>query len=199
MNDLNFFEPYIEKRRFKLESIHILYVVFILSIVTISTIGIFNQLRIDSLRNDIIKRIEVAENPETVTRVDEIKSFQIEVDNFKDELSKIIELDKSIDSRATIGDELLKEIKSKMPIDLFLSNFSAYDRHIQISGISKDTYSIAELSKGLEMIERVERAFVSNITNTDEYYNFSLNLTLKDVNADGNLFKENQIVEENQN
>jgi len=185
MKDLNFFEPYIEKRQFKFDKMFILYGIFILSLIAIVAYGIFNHLQINSLEDDIIDRKAIAENPVTIEKVEEIKSLETEVSTFRDEVNKIIELDKSIEGKDIIGEELLKEIKTKMPEDLFLTNFSAYEREIQISGISRDTYSIAEFAKGLDEIEDTDSTFVSNITNTEDYYNFVLNLTLKDVSIDG--------------
>lgn len=186
MKDLNFFEPYIEKRQLKFDKMFILYGLLILSIIAISVYGVYNQLQISSLSADVLDRKAIAENPTTIAKVDEIKALEAEVSTFRDEVNKIIELDKSIEAKDIIGEELLKKIKTKMPSDLFLTNFNAYEREIQLSGIAKDTYSIAEFGKGLEQIEEAESTFVSNITNTEDYYNFVLNLTLKDVTIDGN-------------
>lgn len=185
MKDLNFFEPYLEKRQLKFNKMFILYGIFILSLIAIAAYGIFNQLQINTLKTEIIDRKTIAENPVTVKKVEEIKLLETEVSTFRDEVNKIIALDKSIEGKDIIGEELLKQIKTKMPVDLFLTNFSAFEREIQISGISRDTYSVAEFAKGLEELEDTESTFVSNITNTEDYYNFVLNLTLKDVSIDG--------------
>lgn len=185
MRDLNFFEPYIEKREFKFDKIYILYGLFILSVIAIVAYGMYNQLTINILKDEISDRKTVAENPQTLSKVEEIKALETEVGTFRDEVNKIIELDKSIEAKDIIGEEFLKAIKTKMPADLFLTNFSANERDIQISGISMDTYSIAEFGKGLELMEESESIFVSNITSNEEYYDFVLNLTLKDVSVDG--------------
>ena len=186
MKDLNFFEPYIEKREFKFNKIYPLYGVFIIAIISITGYGVYNQLQINSLTKDVSKRRTIAEDPTTLTKVKEIKDLETEVNTFREEVTKIINLDKSIEAKDIIGEELLKQIKNKMPTDLFLTSFSAFDREIQISGVSKSTYSVADLVKGLEQIDETESIFVSNITNSEDYYNFVLNLTLKDVDMDGN-------------
>lgn len=191
MRDLNFFEPYIEKRQFKFDRIIFLYFLLILCVIVAFGIGIYNQIRIGVLEDQINDRLEVTENPKIVGKVMEIKELESETLIFREEVDKIIELDKNIEETNIIGEELLYDIKSKMPDDLFLTNFSANGRNVQIAGVSKDSYSIAEFSKGIELIEYVESIFVSNINNVEHYYNFVLNLTFEDVNID-----ENQTVEE---
>lgn len=185
MRDLNFFESYIEKREFKFQKNHLLYGLLILSIVGILGYSLANQLKIGNLNADIVERKEVAENPVTVKKVEEIKALETEVSTFRDEVNKIIQLDQSIEAKDVIGEDLLKQIRSKMPRDLFLSNISIYERDIQISGIARDTYSIAEFVKGLEIMEESESIFISSINSIEDYYNFALNLTLKDVSIDG--------------
>ena len=185
MRDLNFFEPYVEKRKHKFNKSYIFYALCILALTGITVYGIYNQIRIGTLNREIKDRVAIAEEPTTVKKVEEIKALETEVSTFRAEVEKIVQLDKSIEDNDIIGEQLLQQIKSKMPADLFLSNFSAYDREIQISGISKDKYSIAEFEKGLEAIEDTESIFISNITSTEDYYNFVLILTLKEVAIDG--------------
>ncbi|TJX16296.1 hypothetical protein E9840_00980 [Tissierella creatinini] len=200
MRDLNFFESYIEKREFKLEKRHLLYGLLLLSIIGIVGYSIVNQIRIGSLNAEIYDRKQVAEDPVTVKKVEEIKALEAEVNTFRDEVNKIIAMDKSLEAKDIIGEDLLIKIRSKMPVNLFLSNFSAYEREIQITGIAKDTYSIAEFSKGLELMEESESIFVSSINSVEDYYNFVLNLTLKDVSMDGNeTAKEGQVQDETPN
>ncbi|NLL81616.1 MAG: hypothetical protein GX231_04820 [Tissierellia bacterium] len=191
MRDLNFFEPYIEKRQFKLDRILFLYFLLLVCIIGVFLLGIYNQIRINLLENQIEKRLEATENPKTLKKVNEIKELEKEMIAFKEEVDRIIELDRIIEETSVINEELLYDIRSKMPGDLFLTNFSANDRSVQISGVSRDSYSIAEFSKGLELINNVESVFVSSINNIEDYYSFVLNLTFKDVGMD-----EKQTVED---
>ena len=57
-------------------------------------------------------------------------------------------------------------------------------RDVQISGVAKNSKSIAEFSKGLGLIEGVESVFISTIDNSEDAYTFVLNTTFKDVNID---------------
>ena len=185
MRDLNFFEPYIEKRSFKLNKSLVLYALLMILLLGIAAYGVYNQLTIKALRTDIKSRKEVAENPKTLERVNEIKALEVEVMNFREEVEKIKQLDNTIEDAAIIDDELLRNIKNKMPEDVFLTNFSAYDREIQINGISKDKYSIAEFGNGLTSIADADEVFISNINQVEDYYKFALSVTLKDVVDDG--------------
>ncbi len=185
MRDLNFFESYVEKREFKFQKKYLVYGLLIISVIGLIGFSIFNQLKISNLNEDIINKREVAENPETVKKVKEIKDLETQVNTFREEVNKIIQLDQSIEAKDIINDELLKKIRSKMPTDLFLSNFSIIERDIQINGIARDKYSIAEFQKGLTTMEESESVFISSIASTEDYYNFVLNLTLKDVSTDG--------------
>ena len=184
MRDLNFFESYVEKKQFKFDKIIILYFLLILCVIGTFANGIYNQNRISTLEDQIEDRLEVTENLKIVDKVNVIKELEKELTTFKEEVDKIIELDKKIEENNIIGEELLYDIKSRMPDGLFLTSFTAKGRNVQIAGVATDAYSIAEFSKGIELIENIESIFVSNINNVDNYQKFVLNLTFQDVNID---------------
>lgn len=184
MSDLNFFEPYIEKREFKFNKIVLLYTLLVLCIVGVATIGAYNQFQIVMLQNQVKDRLAVAEDSNIVNKYNEIKELENEMVVFKKEVDNIIEMDKNIAKNDIISEDLLSEIKLKMPTDLFMTNFSASGRNIQISGVAKDSNSIAEFSKGLGFIKDVESVFISSIDNIEGNYNFVLNMIFKDVNID---------------
>ena len=196
MRDLNFFEPYIEKREFKFDRMILLYTILVLSIIGSAIFALYNSFQIRSLNRDVADRIAIAENPATVQKVEEIKALETEVNTFREEVDRIIELDKNIEAKDIIGEELLSKVRAAMPPDLFLTSFSANGRDVNISGVSRDTYSIAEFGKGLELIEEAETLFLSGITGEEDYYNFDLNLTLKDVSIDGSQQDEEQQIED---
>lgn len=185
MKDLNFFEPYLEKRSLKFDKMMLLYILLMLVALSIITYSVYNQLQINTLKADVIDRKVVAENPKTVEKVNEIKALEEELNTFREEVGRIKELDETIEANDVIGEELLRSVKSKMSDDIFLTSFSAANREIQISGIAKDRYTVAEFAKGLEDIKDADEIFVSSITQEEEYSRFQLNLTLKDVMMDG--------------
>lgn len=184
MVDLNFFEPYIEKREFKFNKMILLYVLLTLCIVGVAAIGVYNQVQIMMLQRQAAERRAVAEEPGMVNKYNEIKELENETMIFREEVNNIIAMDKNIAKSDIISDDLLSEIKSKMPEGLFLTNFNASGRDVHISGVAKSSNSIAEFSKGLGFIDDVESVFISSIDIVEDNYNFVLNTTFKDVNID---------------
>lgn len=186
MSDLNFFEPYIEKRELKFNRMILLYSLLVICLAGVVGKGAYNQLQIVMLQGQVEGKRDVAEDPTTVEKYNEIKQLENEMVVFKEEVDRIVEMDKSIAKTDIVSSDLMSEIKSKMPVDLFLTNFSVTGREMQISGVSKDSNSIAEFSKGLKTVKDVESVFVSSITNNKEEsnYNFVLTTTFKEVNID---------------
>lgn len=185
MKDLNFFEPYIEKRGFKFTRITLLYLLLILVILAMGGIGAYNQIKINSLRKQVLAKELVVNDPKTSEKVAEIKALEAEVNTFREEVDKVIKLDESIELGDYLDQDFVARIRGKMPADMFLTNISIQDRDLNISGISKDTYSVAEFAKGLSLMEEAEDIFISNIRANELSHDFQLNMTLKDVSVDG--------------
>ena len=192
MKDLNFFEPYIEKRKFNIDKRLIYYSMAILLVVFLAFYSISNQIKIRRISRDIAKLRLTVEDEKINKKVEEISRKEDEVNEFKESLDKIKLLDEVVEENDIIDDYLLESITSRMPEDVFFTSISIYTDNIQIVGISKDKWAIAELGKSLESIEKFKEIFISNISSEEEYYNFTLNINLKDVNMDG----EEAIVEE---
>lgn len=189
MRDLNFFEPYIDKRQFKITIPMILLIFIILYAIYTMVFGIFNQNQIKSLGNNVQDLRSIAENPKTLDKIAEIKELEAEVMTFEEEVNKIKEMDKVIEASNIIDEEYLALVTSKMPEDLFFTNFSVNNREVQITGIAKDKWAVAEFSKGLSDIENVDEIFISNITGQEDYYNFTMMIILKGVSIyDENTF-----------
>ena len=184
MVDLNFFEPYVDRRELKFDRNVLLYIILGLCIIGIAALGVYNQIQINTLQAQALSRRQVAEEPKRLEKYKEIKELEHQMAVFKEEMENIVKMDKSIAKTNRISENLIYEIKSRMPEDLFLTNFNANGREIEISGVAKDTDSIAKFSKSISNINDVESVFISNIDNLDGNYNFVLNTTFKDVNID---------------
>lgn len=190
MRDLNFFEPYIEKKQTRITFTNILYALIIISLVVVVTLGVYNQTKISNLNKEIKFREDIVNDPQTVAKVEEIKKFDDEVKQFKVEVEKIISLDKSIVENEIISPDLFKEISKRLPDDVFISNIQASNNSINISGFSMDRYSIAEFQKGLETIDIIDSTFVPSINKVDSYYTFSVNIGIREVQEDGEETEE---------
>ncbi|WP_409227549.1 PilN domain-containing protein [Gudongella sp. SC589] len=186
MRDMNFFDPFIEKKQFTFNKMLFLYGLLFLVIVGLGVMVGMNQLKINALQKEVNSLRQVAEDPQTVKRVEEIRAFEEETEQFKQEVERIRTLDKNIQARDVIGEELLDDINSKLPEGVFLGNLSASGSEIRIAGFAEDRYSIAEFAKGLERLPVASKAFVSNISAVESYYRFNLDLTLEEVLVDVN-------------
>lgn len=185
MRDLNFFEPYIDKKSTKISFLSILYSLIGLSLLIVVILGVYNQLKISNLNKDVNYREAIVNDPQTVKKVEEIKKFDEEVAQFKSEVEKIVALDKNIVENENITPDLFKEISKKLPEGVFISSLQASNANLSISGFSMDRYSIAEFQKGLETIDIITSTFVPSITKVDSYYRFDISAGIKEVQEDG--------------
>lgn len=195
MKDLNFFESYIEKREFNIDKQLIYYFIAILLVLFIVFYSIFNQIKIRRISKDVGKLRSIVEDEKINKKVTEINEKKKEVAKFNESLDKIKLLDNVIEEDNIIDDYLLENITSRMPDDVFFTSISIYTDNIQIIGISKDKWSIAELGKSLGSIEEFKEIFITNISFEEDNYNFTLNINLKDVNMD----EEEKAVGEDEN
>lgn len=185
MRDLNFFEPYIDKKSTKISFLTVLYSLIGLSLLIVIILGVYNQLKISNLHKDVNYREAIVNDPQTVKKVEEIKKFDEEVAQFKSEVEKIVALDKNIVENENITPDLFKEISKKLPEGVFISSLQASNANLSISGFSMDRYSIAEFQKGLETIDIITSTFVPSITKVDSYYRFDISAGIKEVQEDG--------------
>ena len=184
MKDLNFFENYIEKSELNIDKRLILYFFTMTLAIILLFYTLFNQIKIRQLSRDVKKLQVILEDERINNKMKEIEEKQIEVKEFNESLEMVRILDKGIEEDRGIDSYLLENITSKMPEDVFFTSISMYSDSIQIVGNSKDKWAIAQLGKNLETIEDFHEIFISNISSEEGYYNFVLNISLKDVNID---------------
>lgn len=184
MNDLNFFESYIEESELVIDKKIILYILALGLGLLFIVFTLSNELKIRELSRDIEKLQMVVEDEKINKKIDEIKEKEEEVIKFNESLKKIRILDKNIEEASVIDSYLLNSINSKVPNEVFFTSISMYTNNIQIIGYSKDKWAIAQLGKNLETIEEFHKIFISSISSEELYYNFVLNISLKDVKED---------------
>lgn len=186
MRDLNFFEPFLDKKRRKFNKMIFLYLLLAAVVIGLGVLGTLNQLEINALEKEVSSLSAVANDPQTLQKVEEVKAFEEETEKFKAEVDNIRLLDASIRARDVIGEELLYDINSRLPQGVFLTNMNVVGREISLTGYAEDQYSIAEFGKGLVNLPEAKEIFISNIQGIESYYRFNLNLTLKEVLVDAN-------------
>ena len=183
MNDLNFFDSYIEESGLPIDKKIILYILTLNLTLFLVIYTLFKQFKIRELSKEINKLKIIVEDERLNKKIGEIQEKEEEIIKFNDSLEEIKKLDKIIDESSVINSHLLNNINSKIPNEVFFSSISMYTDNIQIIGYSKDKMAIAQLGKNLETIEDFYEVFISNISSEGLYYNFILNISLKDVNG----------------
>ena len=150
MKDLNFFEPYIEKKEINIDKRLVFSLLGLLLTICILSYTILNQIRIRRIERDVGKLKATVEDERINKRVKGIENKKKEVAEFKQSLDKIKLIDDLVKEESFIDVYLLESITSSMPEDVFFTSISIYDDSIQIVGVSKNKYSIAELGKSLK-------------------------------------------------
>lgn len=198
MKDLNFFENYVEKSEFNIDKRVIIYSVAIIFALFIIIYTVSTQIRIKSLSRDIAKLQLTVEDEGLNKKIDEIKKKEEEVTQFNEAVEKIKMFDKIVEKESVVDTYLLENIVSRMPEDIFFTSISIYSEEIQIVGNAKDKFTIAQFGKNLESIEDFNQIFISNISSEEGYYNFILNIYLKDVNMDNGETNSEEIQSEDE-
>lgn len=184
MQDLNFFEGYIEKSELTVNKRLILYSIATIMVIILVFYTFYNQIKIKRLSRDVNKLQEILEDERINKKIEEIREKQIDLAKSNESLDSIRILDESIEEDSIIDSYLLDNISLKLPEEVFITSISMYSDKIQIIGNSKDKWAIAQLGKGLETIEDFNEVFISKISSEEGYFNFILNISIKDVNID---------------
>lgn len=196
MRDLNFFEPYIDKKEFKLDRKLIYSTLAVLIVIVFGFISILNHFNIKQEEATIAKLRLVAEDEQTLEKVAEIKEQEEEIGEFRDSVEKIVLLDESLQETDIISGKLLGEITSKMPNTVAMSSISLGMSDIQIVGVADDKWSIAEFGRGLEGIEDLGEVFVSNISNQQGYFGFNISILIDEIIKEEDVIVDDELIEE---
>lgn len=178
MKDINFFKPYLGKKKVKFNNKFFLSMLFLIISLSVLGYGLINQLKINKLSKKVLEFQKVAENPKTLKRVEEIKLEEEELNKFKLEVESIRNLKESVEKKDFIGSSYIDTIINKRPNDLFLTSLYITPENVSITGISNNRLSVAEFAKGLGSIEELGDIFVSNITKEETNYKFELQSNL---------------------
>lgn len=181
MNDLNFFEEYVETKELKLDSKLIYISIFSLSVIFLIGYIAYNSLLMKGEREIITSLRQVVENPDSVSRVGQIIEKENQLNALQASVDQIKLIDTTLSQRKKLDETLLKKINSSTPNNVFLTSLNIEKEEVFIVGISKDKLSVAEFQRSLESLEDNDEVFVSHISLEDDYYNFALDITVKEI------------------
>lgn len=191
MKDLNFFKGYIEKKQFKANKKLLYLSISIFTVLLFLTYSIYNYIIINQEAEIVNNLKTIAEDSELLERVGKIQKKEIQVNEFKDYIDKIRKLDEIIESKDIINESLLDTITLIMPESLFLTSIGINNNSMQLVGIAEEKWAIAEFGKGLEILDKVEEIFISNISLEENYYNFNINIIIEGGTVDEEELEEN--------
>ncbi len=181
MRDLNFFDTYINSKKFKIDKQRIYYIVLICGTSLFIFYSLFNQVRIGLISKEVDRLKSVIEDERIKLKIKEIEEKKEELNQLTNSLKDIKLFNYYIDENSMIDDILLEKITSSIPEEIFFTSISMDIERIQIIGKAKDKPSISSLIKNLETIESFESLFVSSISKEEQFLKFILNIQLKDV------------------
>lgn len=184
MKDLNFFESYLDKRKFNMDEKLVYYWIIAFLCVFLIFFTVNNQIKMRKVSKDIAELKMVTEDERITNKVQEILEAEKNVEELKISLNEIELIDANLDEASIIDNVLLESMTSRIPESVFLKSINMYPDNIEINGISQDKQSIAEFGKSLETIDGFKEVFISDLSKEEIYYNFNINIDLKDVIID---------------
>lgn len=196
MKDINFFLPYLDRKKVKFNNKFFLLVIFSLFIIFIVSYAGFNQMRINKLLKGKNELEEVAKDPKIVNKVDLVKSEEEELNRYKLEVETLKELKDQVNEKDFIDSKYIEEIINKKPLDLFITSIHINPESIRITGIAGNTLSIAEFDQGIKSVEQLKDSFISNIIKNETDYTFELESIKAQEEEDGSQEEENDISED---
>lgn len=196
MNDINFFEPYIEKREFKIDKNITLFLLVIIYILFIIVYSITNQFKISKLSKNISKVKKQVEDEEIVEKVNTLIKQEKEVNSLNEKMERLNAVDEYIVDIDKIDETIIQIITSRTPNGIFLNSVDMDIEHISIIGTSKDKNSIAEFIHSLENTDGFLDAFISDIYLESDYYVFSIDIQLREKDEDDYEHEEEEFEEE---
>lgn len=196
MKDINFFLPYLDRRRIKFNNKFFLGVMFAVFFLCVLGYGVFNHLKIQKLSENLSKLQEAAHDPMILEKVQVISREAEDLSKIKSELESIRDVKASVDEQDFIDSSYINSIVSKKPKDLFFKSIDINPGKISIAGATDNRLSVAELGQGLKDIENFQDVFISSIIREETVYNFDLEIDLIGEVEDGSIQEEIQESEE---
>lgn len=184
MRDINFFKPYLGKRKEKISSK--VYIYGSATVVGALIIGsvVVNTARIyllDRSINDYQSKLQASEIQD---KLKEANNISKQIDILKQYNSSLTDIAVSVKRRDNVSDELLKSISSTLPSQIAFKNLDIVENTISIKGTSTDRVAVAELKHNLSKLSIMKDVYVNSIDTqgaVEGEYSFDIKCVLKDV------------------
>jgi len=184
MRDVNFFSPYIgRKKQIKNSKIYI-YGALTLALLAITlTFGI-NITKLLMLEKSIKVYNDKLTASEMQTKFMEAENVNKQIDILKQYDSSLSEISKAVKYRDNVSEKLLKGLNSTFPNQISLKNLDIIENTIVLKGTSTDRIGVAELQHNLSKLPVMIDVYVSSIATQNAVegeYSFDIKCVLKEV------------------
>lgn len=180
MNDINFFSDLIKEKKLKWDKLSLLLFPIILLLLLI-VYWLINQVQINKYISNINSLTYIAENIESVEKINKIKEKKDIVNKYYLTIDKLKEFQNIITDEDNITSKLLLGIIDNTPKSIILESVNISQYKINIKGLSKDKLSIAKFTENINRMNNIEELFLENILKEKDKYQFNLEIVLKGV------------------
>ncbi|OOM71677.1 PilN domain-containing protein [Clostridium sp. BL-8] len=184
MKDLNFFEPYLGKKKEKVNLKKYVYGAVIIVALSIIISFSINTTRIILLNKSISNYNDELSKPEIQTQLKEADEINKQIDVLNKYDKAVNDVAVSVKARDNVSEELLKDISSTLPSEVLFENLDIAENTIAIKGTTTNRKAVSELEHNLRELPIMEDVYVNSIepkTSVEEEYSFDIKCVLKDV------------------
>lgn len=183
--DINFFAPYLGKKKAKKnQGIYIYTTIGVLTTIIIGTFAI-NTFKAIKLKKEITSIKAELENPSLQDKVDESEVVNKKLEILEKYDTAVTALTQGIATRDLISTQLLNSISSTIPEGVSFKNVNITSGSLSISASAKSRAEIAEVQHNLKELPEILDVYIGAISGTGENeteFSFDLKCTLKGVN-----------------
>lgn len=184
MRDVNFFSPYIgRKKQIKNSKIYVYGAITITILFIAVTFGI-NITKLFILEKSITSYNDKLTASEIQAKFIEVENVNKEMDILKQYDSSLSEISKAVKYRDNVSEKLLKDLNSTFPNQISLKNLDIIENTIVLKGTSTDRIGVAELQHNLSKLQVMTDVYVSSIATQNAVegeYSFDIKCVLKEV------------------
>lgn len=184
MKDLNFFKPYLGKKKEKINfNIYIYGALLITGLFIIISFGI-NTHKIISLNNSINEYNEQLAASDIQVQLKDAENINKQIEILKEYDSSLADILISVKERDNVSATLLKEINSTMPSEVAFKNLDIVENIVLLKGTSTNRTAVAELKHNLSKLPIMTDVYVNSIGTqgvVEGEYSFEIKCVLKDV------------------
>lgn len=174
MRDMNFFQPYLQEPK-KVSSKSFL-VLFIL-LAAVALMAFYQVLLMNDLKSieDEVDEINMYVNSnDTIKRLKNVEALQKEEQDKLQIYEQMMIADQKFQLEDMIDRQLVENVNSQVPDDLFLTNVEIRDSMMVLKGYATEYDAIAQLAFNLRYANGITNVMIPEINEEDGNFNFNM-------------------------